>query len=475
MRQRLRLPSLILSQPTLSEKFLQAAARRGYRTTPVRTTGMPAGIWYIVGNEAAERFSFYGMNAILTAFMVHYLRDAQGKAAPMTGSDAVAYSSLFISAVYITPFLGAFISDAFLGKYRTVVSLSLVYCLGHFALALDSTRMGLLVGLSLIALGAGGIKPCVSSNVGDQFCAENQHLMTRVFGWFYFAINFGAAISQLLTPYLLDEYGAPYAFGVPGLLMVLATIVFWAGRRKFVHAPPGGSTLLADATSREGRGTIARLAVLYIFFAVFWSLYYQTMSAWVLQADKMDRHWLGFNWKSSQLQMLNSTLILLFIPLFSYVIYPLIDRVFKLTPLRKISIGLFVMVPSFMISAWIESQISKGSQPGIFWQFVAYVFITAAEILVSITGLEFSYTQAPKKMKSLVMAMFYGSITLGTFFTAMVNKLNVHEGKMYLEGAAYYMFFTWLMLGAAILFVFVARSFRTQAESEGAAVESVSA
>ena len=441
---------------------MQSAVRRGYATAPVKTTGMPPGIWYIVGNEAAERFSFYGMNAILTAFMAHYLRDSHGTLAPMNDSDAVAYSSLFISAVYFTPFLGAILSDAYWGKFRTVVALSIVYCFGHFALALNSTRMGLLVGLSLIALGAGGIKPCVSSNVGDQFCAENEHLMTRVYGWFYFAINFGATFSQLLTPYLLDKCGPSYAFGVPGILMLAATIIFWAGRRKFVHVPPGGNSLFADAASREGRGTIGRLALLYLFFAVFWSLYYQTTSAWVLQADKMDRHWLGFNWESSQLQAVNSILILLFIPLFSYAIYPLTDRVFKLTPLRKISIGFFVTVPSFVITAWIESQISRGLHPNIVWQFVAYVFMTAAEILVSITGLEYSYTQAPKKMKSVIMALFYGAITLGTFFTAVVNKLNEHDGKLYLDGASYYMFFTWLMLAASILFIFVARKFKSQ-------------
>lgn len=145
---------------------MQSAARRGYATAPVNTARMPPGIPFIVANEAAERFSFYGMNAILTAFMAHNLLDANGHAAPMSGSDAVAYSSLFVSAVYFTPFLGAVLSDAFLGKFRTVVILSIVYCFGHLALALNATRAGLCVGLSLIALGAGGIKPCVSSNVG---------------------------------------------------------------------------------------------------------------------------------------------------------------------------------------------------------------------------------------------------------------------------------------------------------------------
>jgi POT family proton-dependent oligopeptide transporter len=451
-----------LSAPAIAEKFLQSAARRGYPTAPVKTARMPPGIPYIVANEAAERFSFYGMNAILTAFMAHNLLDANGKAAPMSGSDAVAYSSLFVSAVYFTPFLGAVVSDAFLGKFRTVVILSIVYCFGHLALALNATRAGLLAGLSLIALGAGGIKPCVSSNVGDQFGAANQHLMARVFGWFYFAINFGAFLSQLTIPVLLQNYGPHVAFGVPGILMLAATIIFWLGRRKFVHVPPSGNTLLRDAASREGRGILGRLAVLYIFFAVFWSLYYQTTSAWVLQADKMDRHWLGHDWLSSQLQAINSILILVFIPLFSYVIYPAAGRLFTLTPLRKISIGFFLTVPSFWITAWVEKQISQGMHPGIFWQFLAYVFITAAEILVSITGLEFSYTQAPRKMKSLVMALYFGSITLGTFFTYLVNKLNAHGGKLYLEGADYYLFFTWLMLAASVLFIFVALKFKTQ-------------
>jgi POT family proton-dependent oligopeptide transporter len=451
-----------LSRPAITEKFLQSAARRGYATAPVKTARMPPGIFYIVANEAAERFSFYGMSAILTAFMVHNLCDAAGAPAPMSKSDAVAYSSLFVSAVYFTPFLGAVVSDAFLGKFRTVVILSIVYCFGHLALSLNATRAGLLVGLSLIALGAGGIKPCVSSNVGDQFGADNQHLMPRVFGWFYFAINFGAFISQWTIPILLKNKGPHVAFGVPGILMLAATVIFWLGRRRFVHIPPGGNSILKDAFSREGRGLIARLAVVYMLFAVFWSLYYQTTSAWVLQADEMDRHWLGHDWLSPQLQAINSILILVFIPLFSYAIYPAAGRFFKLTPLRKISIGFFMTVPSFLITAWVEKQISRGLHPGIVWQFMAYVFITAAEILVSITGLEFSYTQAPRKMKSFVMALYFGSITLGTFFTYLVNKLNAHDGKLYLEGAAYYMFFTWLMLAASVLFIVVALKFKSQ-------------
>ena len=130
----------------------------------------------------------------------------------MSEDEAKGWYHLFVSAVYFTPLLGALLSDGLLGKYRTIILLSLVYCAGHFALALDDTRWGLVVGLGLIALGAGGIKPCVSSHLGDQFGQTNHGLLSRAFAWFYFAINLGAFFSSLATPWLLQHYGSAVAF-----------------------------------------------------------------------------------------------------------------------------------------------------------------------------------------------------------------------------------------------------------------------
>src|SRR5437763_9792360 len=146
-----------------------------YLTKPLPSPNMPAGIPYIVGNEAAERFSFYGMVTILVVFMTEHLRGPDGALSVMKEDDAKVYYHSFLSAVYFFPILGALISDALLGKYRTILSFSIIYCLGHLALALDDTRVGLVAGLSLIAVGSGGIKPCVSAHVGDQFGKTNQH------------------------------------------------------------------------------------------------------------------------------------------------------------------------------------------------------------------------------------------------------------------------------------------------------------
>ena len=432
-----------------------------YLHAPLASKRMPRGIPYIIGNEAAERFSFYGMRAILVVFMTQYLMDAGGAVDVMAADEAKGWYHLFVSAVYLTPLLGALLSDGLLGKYRTIILLSVVYTLGHFALALDDTRFGLAIGLGLIAIGAGGIKPCVSAHVGDQFGATNCHLLPRVFGWFYFSINLGAFVSSLLTPWLLNNYGAPVAFAVPGVLMLLATLTFRAGRYKFVHIRPGGLHFIRETFSKDGINAIAKLSILYLFVAMFWALFDQTGSAWVLQAQNMERDIAGMELLPSQIQAANPLLVMLLIPVFSYLIYPQLNRVFTLTPLRKIAIGMFITVVAFTIASLAQQKIDQGGTPHISWQLLAYVVLTSAEVMISITCLEFSYTQAPARMKSFIMAFFMMSIAAGNLFTSAVNFF-IHnpDGSSKLEGADYYWFFTLMMLATSLLFLLVVKFYR---------------
>ena len=430
-------------------------------TAPIKTDKMPPGIPYIIGNEAAERFSFYGMRAILVVFMTQYLRDSSGMLSPMNEAEATGWYHLFLSSNYFFPIFGAILADAFIGKYRTIFWLSIVYCFGHLALSLDDTRVGLGIGLTLIALGAGGIKPCVSANVGDQFGATNQHLLSRAYGWFYFSVNFGSFFSILLIPWLLENHSPNLAFGVPGILMLLATIVFRLGRPKFVHIPPAGKSFLRENFNRAGWSAIGRLAIIFSFVAIFWSLWDQSGGRWVLQARKMDLNFAGITWLPSQIQAVNAIMILIFIPLFQYVIYPAIHRVFPLNPLRKIGLGIFVSGVAFIVSAWIESQIAAGLTPNIGWQLPAYALLTAAEVMVSITALEFAYTQAPVHMKSVIMSVYLLSISAGNLITAGVNFfIQNPDGSVKLQGADYYLFFTGLAMAASLLFVFVARKYQ---------------
>ena len=395
-----------------------------YRTAPESTDRMPTGIPYIIGNEAAERFSFYGMKAALAIFLANYLGVLGGS--NLSEAQATIYVSWFNTAVYLTPLLGAVIADAFFGKYRTIISLSIVYCLGHLCLAFMGVggvaQFWLLAGLGLISLGAGGIKPCVSAHVGDQFGGKNQHLLTKVFNIFYFSINFGAVVSNLLIPWVLKWYGPHWAFGIPGVLMALATLFFWMGRGKFAHIPAKGSSFFNELKSREGLAVIGKLVPLVLFVGIFWCLFDQTASRLVFQAERMDRNIFGLEILPSQIQAANPFLILVLIPLFTFLIYPLIEKKIRLTPLRKIGTGLAIMAAAFMIVSLSQEAIDRGEVPHVAWQLLAYLILTSAEVMVSIVALEFFYTQAPRKIKSLMMAIFLASVSVGNSFTAVVNN-----------------------------------------------------
>jgi proton-dependent oligopeptide transporter, POT family len=440
-------------------------AREPYLTAPQSITTMPPGVPYIVGNEAAERYSFYGMKAILTIYMIRYLRDWNGEAAYFSENEATTVYHLFNAAVYGFPLIGAILSDWLWGKYPTILWLSIVYCLGHAALALVPAWQGLLLGLALIAIGSGGIKPCVSAHVGDQFGERNQHLVTKVFGWFYFSINFGSFFSYQFNPLILDR-GGPYwgphlAFGLPGILMCVATFVFWLGRHKFVHIPPGGTAFLRESFGPEGRSAILRLLPIYAFVSVFWALYDQNGSTWVVQAEKMDRYWLGIEWLSSQIGAINPILVMVFIPLFNYAVFPPIERIIRVTPLGKVATGFFLTAASFVVVAVTQSWIDRGLTPNIVWQVLAYVLLTAGEVLVYGTGLEFSYTQAPNRMKSIIMAVFLSTVTVGNSLTAFINWFLVDDkGRPLLQGATYFWFFTGMMFVASLGFLAVAATYR---------------
>ena len=180
-----------------------------------------------------------------------------------------------------------------------------------------------------------------------------------------------------------------------------------------------------------------------------------------MQAEKLDRYWLGINWYSSQIQAINPIMILFFVPLSSYFIYPFLNRFIVLTPLKKISAGLFLAVPSFLIIGTVEQWIVAGFKPSIAWHILAYTILTASEVLISITCLEFSYTQAPNFMKSLIMGLFLLSVSLGNIITALINNFIIYNSSI-INSVSYYYLFSLMMFFTAILFLFVVKFYRGQ-------------
>uniref|UniRef100_A0A8C6LGE5 Solute carrier family 15 member 2 n=1 Tax=Nothobranchius furzeri TaxID=105023 RepID=A0A8C6LGE5_NOTFU len=559
-------------------------------------------ICFIVVNEFCERFSYYGMKAVLTLYFLSYLKWDKDL------STAVYHA--FSGLCYFTPILGALIADSWLGKFKTIIYLSIVYVIGHVIKSVGAiptvgnkdVHIALsMLGLILIAFGTGGIKPCVAAFGGDQFDEDSMKERQKFFSIFYMSINAGSLLSTVITPVLRGDvkcFGEDcyaLAFGVPAALMMVALAVFIFGSSLYKKNPPQGNILLQvcncigfaiknrwnssksapkrthwldwaeDKYSKrliEEIRMVLRVLVLYIPLPMFWALFDQQGSRWTLQATRMN---LAF--------MLNALMILLFVPIFDLIIYPLVSLCrINIRPLRKMATGMIFAALAFGAATLVEVNVVKtvvepapagkcllqvynlagrdisvkvpdndvfpdpikdlqvdvsanaGSFQQFFntrpepvnltvgreqfyvpsdyirlrgvgpetcdslnlglldfgasytfillqesgtivakrmedveannvhiaWQIPQYVLLTAGEVMFSITGLEFSYSQAPTNMKSVLQAGWLLTVAFGN-----VIVLIVAEGAG-LEQWKEFLLFAGLLLGVCVIFSIMA-------------------
>ncbi len=407
--------------------------------------GLPKSSLFVLGNEAAERFSYYGMRAILTLYMINYLIIPE--------YQAKTYYHLFMSVTYFFPILGAFIADRYLGRYNTIMIFSVFYCFGHLFLSLFDNYMGLILGLGFIALGSGGIKPCVSSFLGDQFKTDEVDLKTKAFSFFYFSINFGSFFSSLLIPIVKNVYGYGLAFAIPGVLMLIATLLLIMGRKYYTIVKPNdeekseffailkyaistrkqGKTFFEKAYEKfshenvEGVISVLNILKVYLIVIVFWAMFDQQGSSWVIQAKEMNLNFLGLKMQPEMLQAMNPIMVMFLIPICVFFVYP----TFKLGPIKRIGIGMFIAGLSFISVGIIEEFLLRGIELNVMWQIIPYLILTLSEVFVSITGLEFAYTQAPKSMKSILTSLWLLTVFFGNLLTSLISSLNVFDGPMF--------------------------------------------
>lgn len=454
---------------------------------------IPRQIAFIIGNEACERFSFYGMRNILTQFLVSssILGVVSQVDRELLAKDIF---HIFVMGVYFFPLLGGWIADRFWGKYKTILLLSLVYCAGNACLAaFVEHKYGFYLGLLLISVGSGGIKPCVSAFVGEQFDQSNKHLAKLVFDAFYWIINFGSFFASLLIPLVLDSWGPRLAFGIPGALMLIATLVFWFGRARYVREPPSPGdpnsfgkicwTALSASTAGkvlfylgivlslgcftlplyteavntvaaiclavvvfglctgigarryidtaknkhpesdvEGAKAVFRVLILFALVTPFWSLFDQKASTWVLQGNKMTLPELSWFKQAAQMQALNPILVMLLIPFNNVVLFPFFKKIGKeLSQLKKMTLGIGFAGLSWLLIGWFQLRIDSGESLPVLLQSWPYLVLTFGEVLVSATGLEFAYSQAPMKMKSVIMSFWLLSVTAGSLWVVLIN------------------------------------------------------
>ncbi|KAH8420455.1 hypothetical protein KR009_010558, partial [Drosophila setifemur] len=358
----------------------------------------PKSVFFIISNEFCERFNYYGMRTVLVLYLSRVLG--------YSDDTATVTFHVFTMFVYFLCVFGAIISDSWLGKFKTILYLSMVYICGSVLLTLGAigplnlpVETFTMLGLALIALGSGGIKPCVSAFGGDQFKVPEQvKQITSFFSLFYFSINAGSLISTTVTPILREDVSCfddincyPLAFGVPAVLMVISVVVFVLGRSLYKMKPPAGnmvvlvsSTIWTALTTKckekktnprehwldyaDGKydrqliddvKVLMRVLFLYIPLPIFWALFDQQGSRWTFQATRMDGDMGSWDIKPDQLQVLNPLLILLFIPLYDVAFYPALRLVGIRRPLQKLTMGGILAGIAFIISGLVEVNLEK--------------------------------------------------------------------------------------------------------------------
>lgn len=444
------------------------------------STHHPAGFWFFFWGEFAERFSFYGMRVLLPLFMTSRLE--------LSEQHAGSIMNWFKFGIYFLPLVGGYIADRFLGKYWTIISFSIPYVLGHFILGIEQ-EWALFLGLALLAGGSGVIKPNVSTLMGltyDQRRPGNERLRAAAFMWFYFSVNIGAFISQLISPIVRGSQENPnygLAFQIPAWMMVVALGVFALGK-PFYAVEQRNHRRMSFSEWTEQLAELRPLFTIFLFIIFFWVVYEQNDVQWIFFVrEHVNLPVVNiplFGWENKQLQAdqfqaLNPFLVITFVPTFNILFKYFDPKVRIFTAMRKMLVGFsFIAVGVGLMAAAGQLAAATESKVSLAWYLIAFTFLTLGEILIYGTGLEMSYAYAPARMKSFVTACFLLTAALASFINSGLSHLytsslhlNFAEEKK-LPPAMFFGLMTLLMIFTTIAFYFVGKRFDRHNESKAA-------
>jgi len=450
--------------------------------------GHPKGFWFIFWGEFAERCSFYGMMSILARYVSEIIFSDM----PRQDADSIAniYVSLFKAACYFLPLLGGFLADRYFGKYWMIVTFSVPYILGHVILT-NEILPAMIVALVLLAMGSGVTKPNISTLMGltyDQQRPGDEHLRTSAFTIFYMAINVGAGLAFFFIPMIRGSGSDPsqhnyaLAFLVPAFLMAIALVLFAAGKPFYAK-----EVITRKVTTPEERalqwkvlGTVSGLFLVVVFF---WAIFDQSHTTWIFFArDYMETRLFGFELSPEQFGTLNPVLIVLLAPLGPVLFLWLEKRGFKVRATNKLMAGFVLTAATMAVMAIAGSQAGQAEQRqvvknnvpqvkngepvmynyvnpeekvSIAWLVVAFVLITVAEILISVTGLELAFVVSPPSMKSFITGIWLAAVGIGN------SVINVPVGSLYpfMRPGVYFGLLAGMMLAIIVVFYFVGNWF----------------
>lgn len=399
--------------------------------------GHPKGLAILFFTEMWERFSYYGMRALLVLFLTSKHSGGLG----WSSAEALQFYGWYTMLVYVMGIPGGIIADRILGQRKAIAYGGGLLCLGHGVMAVPAI-WGFYCGVVLIVLGVGLLKPNISTMVGALY-SEGDPRRDRGFTVFYMGINLGSLLSSIIVGYVGETYGWHYGFGLAGIGMVAGQILFMYGRRYFAdvgarptHVSPTGQAKPASLTSVE-RDRIKVLGLSFAIVVVFWGAFEQAGGLLNLYTrDYIDRSVFGWEIPTSLFQALNAGFILLLgVPVAMYWARRRASGK-AATALFKMAIGTAIMGSGFLMmsAAAVEVELDASgnvvAKAAVIWLVAAYALHTIGELCASPVALSFITKLAPARFGSLMMGTYFAVTGVGNKVAGLLGESASEFGEL---------------------------------------------
>jgi POT family proton-dependent oligopeptide transporter len=406
--------------------------------------GHPKGLFILFFTEMWERFSYYGMRAILVLYIISEV-DGKNPGLGWSQGEALELYGWYTMLVYVLSIPGGLLADKLLGQKKTVLLGGILLCLGHGVLAIEE-MWAFYTGLVLIILGVGALKPNISTMVGGLY-TKGDVRRDKGFTLFYIGINLGAFLSSIIVGYVGETIGWHYGFGLAGIGMILGQIVYMSGQKHLQHVGNfiGDNKELSaknnDPLTKIEKDRILVMLLSFAIIVVFWGAFEQAGGLMnIYTMEKIDRSLFGMIIPASIFQSANAFFIIV---LGTAVAGFWARRQLKgkeASTLFKMALGVIIMGTGFlaMSAAAMQADSSVDGKGAMIFLIIAYLFHTIGELFASPTALSFITKLAPAKYASLMMGAYFAATGFGSKLAAVVGGMA--------EGAGEFQIFTGIFI-----------------------------
>ncbi|MDR5591951.1 peptide MFS transporter [Christiangramia sp. SM2212] len=389
--------------------------------------GHPVGLYILFFTELWERFSYYGMRALFTLFLVAETT-ADNPGFGWTNQEALELYGWYTMLVYVSSIPGGWVADKLLGQKKTVLLGGILLCIGHSVLAFDS-EISFYVGCLFIILGVGGLKPNISSMVGGLY-KQGDERRDLGFYIFYMGINIGGFLAPIACGFLAQKYGWHWGFGLAAIGMFLGQVVYMWGQKHLKHVGnlisrknEADKAILDKPLTSVEKDRVKVLLLSFLLIILFWAAFEQAGGLMNLYAQqKTDRSLLGFTVPASWFQSINSFFIITLATVVGSFWFKWKKKGKEASSIFKMAMGIIIMALGFGFMSMASVEYEETGSSAMYWLILAYLFHTIGELCASPVSLSFITKLAPLKYASIIMGMYWAATGLGNKVAGLIGE-----------------------------------------------------